>query len=141
MRAVRRETSMPKRQEGAKTSKVRQTLLSADGRQVSRASRALWLLRLLVVIAICTYLPLEAFNGDAVVGFDEAVWQNCESFGPSNATVTQTPGAPDLLGPGAQRLLQLLQASRLCARSRIVVEGGPLHPPLGDAVLTGRSAV
>ncbi len=110
-------------------------------RKIGGASRAVRFLRLLTLIILCIYLPLEAFDGDAVVGFEEAVWQNSESCGPSNATVTQTPGAPDLLGPGAQRLLQFLQASQLCARSRIVVEGGPLHPPLGDAVLTGRSAV
>ncbi len=110
-------------------------------RKIGGASRAVRFLRLLTLIILCIYLPLEVFDGDAVVGFDEAVWQNSESCGPSNATVTQTVGAPDLVGPGAQDAPLLLRASRLCGRSRIVGEGGPLHPPLRDAVLTGRSAV
>lgn len=100
-------------------SKVYKEFLSADATQNSGALRGVRALRLLVLIVICAYLPLEAFDADAVVGFDDIVLQVCDSFSPSDALPTETPKSLEPLGFGYQRVARFLKVSCLCARSCI----------------------
>lgn len=98
------------------------------------------LVRLIIVVGLWMYLPLEAFDGDAPVGFDNAVLRDCDFFGRSDSGLTPTPSSPSgpplwralpasVLGAAAllppvlpevpDHQLRRLRASCLCARSRL----------------------
>ncbi len=104
------------------------------------------LAQVLFVGLLWLYLPLEAFDTDAEVGFGDAVIGGYGCLGDSPSSATPIPdsavGAPSwrelpsvtllaallplyLPNSGADRQRRLLLAARLCARSRIA------EPPFG----------
>ena len=120
---------------------------------------------LLVLATLCLYLPVEAFDSDKDVGFDDAILQSCLSVSPSKSTGPVRLPIP--AGPPSRRLpslltlavpgslspalaapkhcqVQYLLAARLCARSRIAVTTPPtqeLIVPRAAALLTDSPAV
>jgi len=108
-----------------------------------------WLLRLLVLAGICIYVPVEAFDGDAEVGLDDALIQTFDSRLDFKGITSQHPTPPGppawhqvtslglMVGapapsPSSPAVCQtrLLRASRLCPRSRI----GDAHSPPQEGV-------
>ncbi len=111
-----------------------------SNRKIGGASRAVRFLRLLTLITLCIYLPLEAFDNDAVVGFDESVVQSCEWCGLSSVMIA-TSVLADLPGQVDYHMMpRLLWKTRLCARSQITRPAALVHSLFVGPVPTCLSA-
>ena len=75
-------------------SPMHQPLDKASGQQARGASRVTWCLRLLVLAGLWLYLPLEALDADADMGFEEAVPQRGDSVCLSGTPDTPLPASP-----------------------------------------------
>ena len=107
-------------------------------------------LSLFLLALLCLYLPLEAFDGDADVGFQKGILQISDSLRSAPSKSSSTP--PERAASAIERYLLsepprvtapqnpaanvqtescvcLLKTSRLCARSRI---GESTRPPQGQ---------
>ena len=124
------------------------TAFKACGPRPDRTRGRVWLPRLMFLIILAVYIPLEAFDGDPEVGFDEAMLLTASSC----ITVTPNPPAPPgprppqnlpsvrfsmpaaeaRVAPGPNNegrgRLVCLRVSLLCARSRIAEPATPLEP-------------
>ncbi len=67
---------------------------SVQGPSLTPAGRCMWPA---VLAVMCLYLPLEAFEGDAHVGFDDACLNSAALILPCPNSVTPTPPSP--IGP------------------------------------------
>ncbi len=68
--------------------------VKASTRQPRGGTRSFQFLGLLVLPVLGLYLPLEAFDGDAVMGLDDVILQCSESSRPSHNVSPPTPHSP-----------------------------------------------